>query len=217
MKYLLTLFCTFICVMFTACNGDAMDSLPKGTTSTPALVPYCFHAESSTPDELFSKLDEFTYPMGSKTILRDILFNQHLQSLQEKIHKTTYINWADETVQHIDAIETIDLYFRVNETNGGDCPVPVETKKLNIRIFYKPGVWDENDFILDGFEAIEEESAMFSGTAEDGKTTLFYYFWNEHYVCLLSVDTEYMNSNEEVVRAFRQYCQSMNKKTADES
>lgn len=72
-----------------------------------------------------------------------------------------------------------------------------------------PGMLDENDYFLDEFMAIAEEPAMLSGTAEDGKTTQFYYFWNEHYVCLLSVDTEYMENYNHYANQLKNLCISL--------
>ena len=196
-----------MCLILTGCVGNNSNPQQMETTQIPTLVPCLFYAEGSTFEELYSKLDGFSYPMGNKTILHSILFNQQMKSLQQEIYKVSYINWADETTQDTDAIETLDLYFCL-DADDGSSSVTEEAMKLNIRIFYKIGVWDEDDFVLDGFETIAEEPVILSGTSADGKTMQFYYFLNKHYVCLLSVETECMEKYDRFVHQLQNLCLS---------
>lgn len=157
--------------------------------------------------------------MGSKDILQNILFNDQLKLLQNEIHRARYIYWGDETAQRSDVTETIDLVFHpkeyCSESTNSICTINGDESKLSVRVYFKPVGWRESDFPLDGFTANAENPTTFTGTINNGEMTLFYYFINKHYVCLLSVDTEYMSKNKEVIATFEQYCLSLGKNYSD--
>ena len=228
-----------LCAMLIGCNRYVLDSnnsmqlftsystsatpiesqpvtLPiesQPVTFPPPVMSQAYrHITCKSTENLYLRLEEFPYGMGAKDILQNILFNQHLESLQNEIHRAQYIYWwGDETAQRTDVTESVDLIFHpkeyCDESTNSICTINGDETKLSVRVYYMPIGWSKGDFYLEGFEAVDEEQVVYK--CVEGMTTTFYYFLNEHYVCRLTVDSMYMYKNSHVVEQFQKFCLSL--------
>ena len=183
------------------------------TTSLPITVPPAYAKSCFSTTALLEELEIFSNVMGSIENLNNILRNGNIKLYDEGIHRAVYTNWGCESNITTDAYETIELYFHPDDyckkDTNASCSNTGDKIKLRVRILYKSGTWTQNDFVLDNFELINDSPLTFRGALRNGTVTQFYYFLNDHFVCLLSVDTEYMEKNSNVIEQFQKYCLSL--------
>ncbi len=223
-----------VCIFVWAAMAGCASSKPQMTTSIakttdvldPPDVPVIEEPiVGYSSQELLSLLADHTEPMGGADMLRKILCNENLEALQNGIHKAEFVDysgWADWCGEDSEnSPERIDLYFHPSgmcSKQGEDpCDHSDSDGKLRVSVHYDPSVCTPGDFPLKGCEKTSENPLTFRGTTSDGTVTYYYYFLNEHYVVYLSVDTEYMEANDQVVAQFTKFCLSMGQDTEPQS
>ena len=187
----------------------------------PPVDPVYFHESAASAEELYAKLDRFPFDSaGSKERWQKILLNECLAMLDSEIHRVDYEYLGFEKDPLSGEVETVELFFHPKECCGGyndnACTVNPDATKLYVQIVYREKGHKESYFDFSGYEVVSEDPRMLTATSKkhnviSGETTCFYYFLNEHYVCFLAVNTEYMSNNKDVVAVFQEYFLSLEK------